>query len=465
MEVKFDSETTEKIEERRLEILKEIYPVVTRRRKFFLMEKAVGRLSRHKKLKEAMFKLVAERPYLGKDGIRFLLDELDIARLQEDAALPFFEKMAVYALGILLRIPLISWVIFSFIKMAVMLVSRHFIPARSLKDIKKKYIHTKQRARMRNDFHYLSEDAVLGSDVEDYKKHKIDLIHSLGTLHLPPRYRNASYKPSALIPQTVFKQVDSYTAARMIWPNLCPILLAGMDVNARLTADAETEEMRRVSTLLFEMIIGSEEFRDLRKGKAEQMYFIDSLPALAHTISRIRTYSPHSHRVLLRILKGAYWDTENLRARKNRWPFYLLTDIYDTHAQFEFGVEMAMENIDIVIPAIASHNIFNQAYVIAAAEYFGISDRVLFQGLWNMGERDHLIKKGLIVENYVSYGREGADAFLGRRLIEDSANESVLQLMVYLTWDQCVREAYRIRTRKFNQRERAKREGILICQI
>lgn len=460
MEVKFTAEAIEEIEQDRLEILREIYPFISGVRKIFPMEQVMGRVSKHKGFKEALFSFVAERPYLNKDNVRFLREILDPKRLQAECGpLPFFEKAAVWKIRLFLRIPVLSWFTFFFVRMIASLISRHFIPAESIQDIQKKYVRAKQKVGERQDFHFLSEDAMLNSDIENYKKEKIKLIRSLHTSHYPPRYRNVSYKPSALIAQPVFKQVDSYTAASLIWSHLHPILKAAMEANVRLTSDAELEEMRITSMLLFEMVIGSEEFRALRKGKAEQMYFCDSFLWLRHTISRIRVYTPHVYPVLLRILKGAYWDTEMLRARKNRWPYYLYTDIYDSHASLELGAEMAMENIDVVIPAIASHNIFNQAYVIAACEHFKIADRVVFQKLWNMGEKEHLRKEGFTVEEYVSYGKEGADAFLARRVREDSENESVLQMMARKrSWDDWMHEVYRICVRKAFQRERFLRE-------
>lgn len=448
----FDEETEARVEKKREELLREIYPYVSKKRKIFTFERCIGRLNSSKKLKNAVFKLVAERPYLGEDFKQFLLDEFNPSVLEDLGKAPFLEKIALSLMRICLRIPICDRITCAIVRVIMRRIARHFVPASSLGMLRKNILQKKKDEQFSHDFHYLSEDAVLSSDIDDYKRKKIALIHALKDL--PLRHRNISYKPSALIPTTILHYIDPRTAALIIKSNLWEILYEAQKYDVRITEDAETEEMSGVHDALREIILEDTSLKNLRKGFARQVYYQESINTALRFVGQIKKHIPEnnaSHRkILWRILKGAYWDTENLRAKKNRWPYYLYTDIYDTHAAFEIVTEIAFGELDIIEPAFALHNVFNQAYVVAAAEHFGAKDKILFQFLYNMGNREWISERQYKIDEYVSYGDEGADAFLGRRLLEDSANESVLQIIAaQYPLERWLDEAKRIVERKY----------------
>ena len=98
--------------------------------------------------------------------------------------------------------------------------------------------------------------------------------------------------------------------------------------------------------------------------------------------------------VSIRLVKGAYWDYEVLRARQNGWDLPVYRSKAETDAAFERAGRMILRNHDIAYLACGSHNIRSIAAVLTLAREFGVpDDRYEFQVLYGMAEP---IRKGLL---------------------------------------------------------------------
>ena len=124
-------------------------------------------------------------------------------------------------------------------------------------------------------------------------------------------------------------------------------------------------------------------------------------------------------------MKGAYWDTEVIHARQNRWPPPVFTDKHESDANFERVARLVLGNHEYLSLACGSHNIRSIAAVIETAEEMRVpQDRFEFQVLYGMAEpiRKALLTEGLRGEAVLSgrgtrlrYGLFGSAA-LGKHL-------------------------------------------------
>lgn len=133
----------------------------------------------------------------------------------------------------------------------------------------------------------------------------------------------------------------------------------------------------------------------------------------------------------VRLVKGAYWDTETIRALKNHWAQPVFNHKAATDANFEYLTQLLLENHEHLHAAIGSHNVRSQALACAIAEDLKIPRRRFeMQVLYGMGEKlaKTLVKRGHRVRVYAPYGKLlPGMAYLIRRLLENTANSSFLK--------------------------------------
>ena len=135
--------------------------------------------------------------------------------------------------------------------------------------------------------------------------------------------------------------------------------------------------------------------------------------------------------VSIRLVKGAYWDYETVLAKQNGWPVPVWTHKPESDMAYERVARMIMENHDICHFACASHNIRTISAVMEMAKDMNVpEEHYEFQVLYGMAEP---VRKGLKnvakrVRLYCPYGDLlPGMAYLVRRLLENTANESFLK--------------------------------------
>ncbi|WFS63714.1 proline dehydrogenase family protein [Pseudodesulfovibrio thermohalotolerans] len=135
--------------------------------------------------------------------------------------------------------------------------------------------------------------------------------------------------------------------------------------------------------------------------------------------------------VSIRLVKGAYWDYETVLAKQNDWPVPVWTHKPESDMAYERVSRYILENHDICHFACASHNIRTISSVMENATELKVpEDRYEFQVLYGMAEP---VRKGLKnvarrVRLYCPYGDLlPGMAYLVRRLLENTANESFLK--------------------------------------
>ena len=134
--------------------------------------------------------------------------------------------------------------------------------------------------------------------------------------------------------------------------------------------------------------------------------------------------------LVVRLVKGAYWDHEVVEARQHGWTPPVYEQKAESDRNFEQLTRRLLEGWPHVRPAIASHNLRSVAHAVAANRAAGRADGDLeLQVLRGLGDdlAAALADLDMRVRIYCPVGDMVAGmAYLVRRLLENTANESFL---------------------------------------
>ena len=238
---------------------------------------------------------------------------------------------------------------------------------------------------------------------------------------------NLSVKISALTPDV--HPADPENSIVALQQRLRPILRRAAEVGAFVNFDMESYKFKDLTLALFKSILGEAEFREKPAvGIALQAYLRDCAIDLAGLVAWARE---HQRPIGVRLVKGAYWDYETILARQREWPVPVWSRKPESDANFETLSLVLLQNIDLVAPAFATHNVRSCAHVIAQAERLGIDPRAYeFQALYGMADelKSALRQHGQRVREYCAIGELlPGMAYLVRRLLENTSNEGFLR--------------------------------------
>ena len=238
---------------------------------------------------------------------------------------------------------------------------------------------------------------------------------------------NLSVKISALTPDV--HPADPENSLAALQQRLRPILRRAADVGAFINFDMESYRLKDLTLALFKSILDEPEFRTQPAvGIALQAYLRDCERDLRDLVAWART---RRRRIGVRLVKGAYWDYETVLARQREWPVPVWSQKPESDANYEKLSLLLLENLDVVAPAFASHNVRSCAHAIAQAERLGIDPRAYeFQALYGMADelKGALLAGGHRVREYCAIGELlPGMAYLVRRLLENTSNEGFLR--------------------------------------
>ena len=141
----------------------------------------------------------------------------------------------------------------------------------------------------------------------------------------------------------------------------------------------------------------------------------------------------HRRRLMLRLVKGAYWDSEIKRAQVDGMPDYpVFTRKVHTDVAYLACAKAMLAAPDALYSQFATHN----AFTIAAIRTLAGDARYEFQCLHGMGESiyDQLAADGKLDRPCRIYAPVGSHetllAYLVRRLLENGANSSFVNRIV-----------------------------------
>jgi proline dehydrogenase len=239
---------------------------------------------------------------------------------------------------------------------------------------------------------------------------------------------NLSVKVSALTP--LLRPDAPERGKRDAAGRMRELLRAARECGAHLHVDMESLDSRdAVLDLVLELISEPDFAAGPSAGIVLQAYLRDSPDQL----ERVLAWAAETRRtppLVVRLVKGAYWDHEVIEARQHGWPAPVFEHKADCDRNFEALTRRLLDARPLVRVAIGSHNLRSVAHALAYNRLSDGDDLDLeFQVLRGLGDdlQDALAARGLRVRTYCPVGNLVAGmAYLVRRLLENTANESFL---------------------------------------
>jgi RHH-type proline utilization regulon transcriptional repressor/proline dehydrogenase/delta 1-pyrroline-5-carboxylate dehydrogenase len=304
---------------------------------------------------------------------------------------------------------------------------------------------TAQRLRQRRlafTLDLLGEAVISESEAEAYAGQYQRMIETLGPVVSrwepvpqldqapfgPVPRLNVSLKLSSLTSH--FDPMDAEGTADAVKERLRPILTAARAYGAFVNVDMEQYAYKDTTLRIFREVMEEPEFRDWSDvGIVLQAYLRDTEEDLKVMLDWAEARPAP---VWVRLVKGAYWDTEVILARQHGWPIPVYTDKRETDAAYERLTDLLLANWERLRPAIAGHNVRSVAHALARIESLGLPPgAVEFQTLYGLGDRlaAALSERGERVRIYLPFGEliPGL-AYLVRRLLENTASQSFVRL-------------------------------------
>lgn len=284
----------------------------------------------------------------------------------------------------------------------------------------------------------LGEEVLSEREAESYREKYLYLVSVLQKEIAPWQRGVARTSPHLPLLKVSVKISSLYSrlapvnhddSVEVVKERLRPILRKVKDAGGFVNLDMEMRSLKNITLDVFTGILEEPEFRGWENfGFAVQAYLRETEEDLGRMIDWAKR---GDHEITIRLVKGAYWEHENIVARQNSWPVPVFTKKGHTDWSFERCVEMILRDSDRVILAAATHNVRSIAKTIVLAEKMGVPrDRYEFQMLYGMAEpvKRALGKLGYTVREYVPVGELiPGMAYLVRRLLENTSNEGFLR--------------------------------------
>ncbi len=276
-------------------------------------------------------------------------------------------------------------------------------------------------------FDMLGEGARTQADAQRYLEsyeHAIDVIGAAAAGRPAEESSSISIKLSALEPR--YSLLQHERVMERLVPRVAALVRRAADLGMQLTVDAEEADRLDLSLDVIEALAKDPATRQWPGlGLAVQAYGKRALGVIDWAAATARTYG---RRMAVRLVKGAYWDSEIKRAQERGLEGYpVYTRKVTTDVSYLACAGRLFSHADVIYPQFATHNAHSIASVLelapAGADYE-------FQRLHGMGrllyaEAARNIGKFPRVRVYAPVG-EHKDllAYLVRRLLENGANTS-----------------------------------------
>jgi RHH-type transcriptional regulator, proline utilization regulon repressor / proline dehydrogenase / delta 1-pyrroline-5-carboxylate dehydrogenase len=312
-------------------------------------------------------------------------------------------------------------------RQAMRLMGSHFVLGET---IEAALARAQSGAAPRYSFDMLGEGARTAEDAKRYFNAYASAIDAIGATagsHPLPDRPGISVKLSALHPR--YEAVSRERVLSELTPRLIDLALRAKSFDLNLTVDAEEADRLELSLEVIAAVFSDASLKGWDGfGLAIQAYqkrasaVIDYAHELAAALNR---------RMMVRLVKGAYWDTEIKRAQERGLAGYpVFTRKAMTDLNYIACAEQLLKLRPLLFPQFATHNALTVATVVDMANDEGGFE---LQRLHGMGEAlyaqllaDH---SRLACRTYAPVGsHRDLLAYLVRRLLENGANSSFVAL-------------------------------------
>ncbi|MPZ10978.1 MAG: bifunctional proline dehydrogenase/L-glutamate gamma-semialdehyde dehydrogenase PutA [Kiloniellaceae bacterium] len=317
-------------------------------------------------------------------------------------------------------------VIRSAVTQAMRILGRQFVMGRSIGEALER-AKANEKKGYRYSYDMLGEAAHTRADAERYFESYLKAIAAIGKAAKgrgPVDAPGISVKLSALHPRYVYAQKERVLAELV--PQLKALALAAKAADVGLTVDAEEADRLDLSLDVIEAVSGDSDLAGWNGfGLAVQAYQKRALPLIDWLAEMAKR---HKRRLMVRLVKGAYWDSEVKLAQELGLDGYpVFTRKAATDLSYLACVKRLLDDPAAFYPQFATHNAHSVAWILEAA---GERRDFEFQRLHGMGEAlyQQIVgpeKMNLPCRIYAPVGsHEDLLAYLVRRLLENGANSS-----------------------------------------
>ncbi|MCX7114745.1 MAG: bifunctional proline dehydrogenase/L-glutamate gamma-semialdehyde dehydrogenase PutA [Gammaproteobacteria bacterium] len=316
---------------------------------------------------------------------------------------------------------------------AMRIMGKQFVMGRTIQEALKRA--KKQEAQgYRYSYDMLGEAALTTDDAERYFGSYLDAIHAIGKSAnpelLPHQNPGISIKLSALHPR--YSESQHEYVLKTLPPKLLELAQAAKSYQLGMTIDAEESERLDLSLDVMEAVIKSPSLSGWDGfGLAVQSYQKRAYEVIEWVGEIARTYQ---RRLMVRLIKGAYWDSEIKKAQMQGLSDYpVFTRKTFTDVSFQACIKKLLTMTDVIYPQFATHN----AHTVATTlEMAGTYQDFEFQCLHGMGNElyEEIVPKNKLnipCRIYAPVGsHEDLLPYLVRRLLENGANSSFVNRIV-----------------------------------
>ena len=315
------------------------------------------------------------------------------------------------------------------VKRAVTILASQFVFKPTMEE-SISFTKTKMYSKNLFSFDMLGEGARNMEDAEKYFEDYKNSIHYVGKKLMNNNNilfsNGVSIKISALHPR--YERNKIIDLHKELVPKLISLCKIAKDYNIQLCIDAEENYRLILSLILLDILISEPSLKDWNGlGLALQAYqkrsfdVIDWIDKLAKN---------NKKKINVRLVKGAYWDSEIKLAQELGVPNYpVYTRKSSTDISWMACALKLLEKQDTIFPQFASHNAYSIAFIEEVAK-----DKIFeFQRIHGMGGKIHDYFNTFSKDNYPKcriYAPVGSYddllPYLMRRLLENGANTSFI---------------------------------------
>ena len=288
----------------------------------------------------------------------------------------------------------------------------------------------------------LGEKTLSQAEAERYQERLAEMARALsrasGRLtglpshdHLGPiPAASISIKPTALSPH--FGALSQEIGVSEVQERLRPVLGEALEPGLLCFLDMEDHEAREPTLELLERLAMDPAYARLHLGAVIQAYLTtaeaDLGKVIALSTARVeRGWTP----LWVRLVKGAYFDAEMVRAAIEGWHAPVWQAKEETDYSYERCIDAALAACDRIRPAFGTHNLRSISYAVATARASGIPPEAYeVEMLFGMADSLARAVRSQIprVRLYLPMGELiPGMSYLVRRLIENTSNESFLR--------------------------------------
>jgi RHH-type proline utilization regulon transcriptional repressor/proline dehydrogenase/delta 1-pyrroline-5-carboxylate dehydrogenase len=299
-----------------------------------------------------------------------------------------------------------------------------------------------ERARgLQHSFDMLGEGALTFGDAERYRlsyERAVERLAQEVSGEAGAGVRGSpgiSVKLSALYPKYDFLHAAAAKAALV--PMIRDLATKARGADIHFTIDAEEAERLELSLDIIEALVADDSLFAggwAGFGLALQAYQKRAVPLCRWVVQLARK---HDRRLFVRLVKGAYWDTEIKASQVGGYAdFPVFTRKLATDVSYLACAEVLLGAGDCLYPAFATHNAYTVGAIKALADKHGMLGQFEFQRLHGMGEDVYETlaqiegNQPTQVRIYAPVGiHKDLLAYLVRRLLENGANSSFVNRM------------------------------------